>query len=161
MRTAVMTKPILVLLCGLPGTGKTTLGNKLADEIPAIRFSPDEWLFSLGIDLTDEDSRGRVEERLWQHSQELLKLGTSVILEFGFWLRSERDEKRLAARALGVAVELRYLEAPIDELWRRIEARYEQGGSTVRISREHLEQWATMEQVPDEAEFQLFDGVIN
>lgn len=49
-------------------------------------------------------ARNRVEGRLWRHAQELLALGRSVILEYGFWDRRERDENRSAARALGVGV---------------------------------------------------------
>jgi predicted kinase len=147
----------LILLSGLPGTGKTTLGLKLAQEIPAVRFSPDEWMLSLGLDLTDEDARGRLEEQLWQVGQDLLKFGLNVVLEFGFWSRVERDSKRLACRALGVKVELHYLNVPMDELWRRVEARNKQAGAALQITRDQLEHYATMEQAPDEAELQLFD----
>ena len=72
----------------------------------------------LGIDLHDEGMRDRLERLFWQLAQELLQLGTSVILEFGLWVRVERDEKRLEARALGVGVELYYLDVPAEELWR-------------------------------------------
>jgi hypothetical protein len=51
-----------------------------------------------------------------------------MILEFGFWGRSERDEKRVSTCALGVPVELRYLTASIDEVWRRPEASSREGG---------------------------------
>jgi len=40
----------------------------------------------------------------------------------GKWASSERDEKRAAARALGVAVELHYLDVPFEELRRRLMA---------------------------------------
>lgn len=97
-------RPRLILLCGLPGSGKTTLAERLADAVPAVRLCPDEWMADLGVDRFDEGTRDRLERRFWQHAQELLKLGQAVILEFGFWARSERDEKRLRARALGVPV---------------------------------------------------------
>ena len=88
----------LILICGLPGSGKTTFAKELAPQVPAVRLSPDEWKHDLGIDYYDEQRRVQLENRLWQLGQELLTLGQSVILENGFWTREERDELRLAAR---------------------------------------------------------------
>jgi len=34
----------LHLICGLPGSGKTTLSKKIEAETGAIRFCPDEWI---------------------------------------------------------------------------------------------------------------------
>ncbi|MEU9959501.1 ATP-binding protein [Streptomyces sp. NPDC050982] len=151
-------EPSLILLCGLPGSGKTTLAKRLANEIPAVRLCPDERMADLGIDLFDEQTRDRLERRFSQHADELLKLGQSVILEFGFWARSERDEKRLGARALGVLVELHYLAAPIDELCRRLDARNGSGErGTVPITREMLEEYAELFEAPTSAELDLFD----
>lgn len=39
----------------------------------------------------------------------------SVVVDFGLWARVERDEMRVAARGLGVRVELHYLDTPIDD----------------------------------------------
>src|ERR1017187_10476136 len=119
-------------MCGMPGSGKTTLARRLADELPALRLCGDEWMTHLGFGLNDEGARDRVEALFWEVAQQVLGLGQSVILESGFWLRSDRDEKRLGARALGALVELHYLDVPVDELWRRIARRNaEEGWGTV------------------------------
>src|SRR5438093_12910908 len=68
----------------------------------------------------------RPEHELWNLAQEILRLGVSVVLDFGLWARIERDEMRSAARGLGVGVELHYLNVPTDVLWRRIQARNSQ-----------------------------------
>jgi predicted kinase len=148
----------LILICGLPGSGKTTLAKELAPKVPAVRLSPDEWKHDLGIDYYDERRRVQLEHRLWRLAQELLTLGQSVILENGFWSREERDGLRLSARALGVAVELHYLEAPVEELWRRLQARNDEARpGVVPIKREDLQRWALQFEAPDAAERALFD----
>jgi predicted kinase len=131
----------------------------LETEIPALRLCPDEWLTHLGFDLFDEAARGRIETLMWRLALRVLVLGGSVILESGFWSRAERDEKRLAARAVGALVELRYLDVPLDELWRRIARRNaDPSWSTAPITRELLESWANAFEPPDAAELALFDA---
>ena len=151
----------LVLLCGLPGSGKSTLAARLAVDLPAIQLSPDDWMAELAFDLWDEAARDRIEGLSWHLAQDLLGSGQSVILESGFWLRSDRDEKRIGARALGVRVELRYLQASVDELVRRLEARSREGPpATVPITRADLEGWLASFEPPDAAEMALFDPPI-
>jgi predicted kinase len=148
----------LVLICGLPASGKTTLARYLAPRIPAIRLDKDMWTTQLGFDVWDDDFRVRLERQLWGHTKELLAQGQSVILEWGHWARVERDEKRLGARALRVGVELHYLDAPLEELIERAEQRNASGEwSASPMTRAHFEQWATIFQPPDGDELSLFD----
>lgn len=114
----------LVIVCGLPGSGKTTLATQLSDARRAVRFSPDEWMESLGIDIWDSDARGRIEALQWTLAQDLLAIGTlNVIIEWGTWARSERDALRERGQQLGAAVELHFLDAPTEVLWDRILSR--------------------------------------
>jgi predicted kinase len=43
-------RPNLVLVCGLPGSGKTTIARQLEQETGAIRINIDEWVAALGVD---------------------------------------------------------------------------------------------------------------
>src|SRR6476469_7145718 len=87
--------PTLFLLCGLPGSGKTTLAKQLEIQHNALRLSPDEWIVQILQDPADIVERGRlrspVENIQWELAKRALVLGTNVILEFGFWSRQERD----------------------------------------------------------------------
>jgi predicted kinase len=142
----------------LPGAGKTTLATRLAAERNAVRLTKDEWLWALGASPWDRLTGEKVERRLWHLAQDLLRLGLSVILDFGLWARVKRDEIRLVARDLGVGVELHYLDVPPDELWRRIELRNSTPAwADEPIRRVHLDEWTAMFQAPDAAELALFD----
>jgi len=158
-----MAKPSarLVLICGLPASGKSTLARQLAPKIPAIRLDKDGWVTTLGTDVWDDEFRVRLERQLWVLTLDLLAQGQSVILEWGHWARVERDEKRLGARSLGAGVELHYLHVPLEELFERAERRSASGEWTASpITRAHFEEWATIFQPPDEEEILLFDKPI-
>src|SRR5579859_3856019 len=146
--------PRLIIVCGFPGSGKTTLAKRLVSKLPAIRFSPDEWMDSLSLDIYDEAMRGKIESLQWKLAQDLLALGLTVIIEWGTWGRSERDTLRLGARALGAAVELHYLSAPADVLFERIQRR---GMENPPIGRDALFRWIELFQVPTPEEIALFD----
>lgn len=148
----------LILTCGLPGTGKTTLATRLAHDRSAVRLTKDEWLWALGSSPWDRPTGEKIERQLWRLAQEILSLDLSVVLDFGLWARIERDEMRTVARRIGVGVELHYLEGPTDELWRRIEARNSAPPwDDEPISRADLEEWRAIFQAPDAAELALFD----
>ena len=144
----------LILVCGLPGSGKTTHARHLEAKLGAVRFCPDEWMDALALDLYDEARRERIEKLHWQLAQELLAAGLTVIIEWGTWARSERDALRLGARAQGAAVELHYLAASPEVLFQRIDRR---AMESPPIRREQVLRWFEQFQPPTPAEMALYD----
>ena len=147
--------PRLILVCGLPGSGKTTHAKQVEAKLRAVRFSPDEWMNALEIDLYDSQMRERIEALQWTFAQHLLKLGQTVIIEWGTWARAERDALRTGARALGASVELHFLDAPIDVLYARIQRRNQESPP---ILLDDLKNWATAFERPSADEMELFDA---
>lgn len=153
-----MTRPRLSIITGLPGSGKTTLAIALARSMDAARMCPDDWMTAAGIGLWDADLRDRTEQFQLNLALDLLRRGRNAIIEWGVWTRAERDDIRDAARSVGAAVELRYLSASVEELWRRICARDLEGKWGSRpITREELKEWMAMYEAPTADELATYD----
>jgi len=147
----------LIIVCGLPGSGKTTHARQLEAKLRGLRLCPDEWMDALSIDIWDEARRAKIEALQWELGQQFLALSGTVIIEWGTWGRSERDALRERARQLGVRVELHYLTAPVDVLFGRIQRRQLE---TPPVTREQLQQWAKAFQEPTAQEEALFDNAL-
>ena len=143
----------LHLMVGLPCSGKTTLAQKLESEKAALRLTPDEWQVPLfGQDAEEPEHNTRhdlIEAMLWNIASRALALGTSVILDFGFWAREEREDFRLRAKQLGASSEVHFLDVSEDELLRRLEERNSQPSQeSFYISVEMMKPWIAFFQRP-------------
>jgi predicted kinase len=149
----------LLLMCGLPGSGKTTLARGLERERDALRLTPDEWIARLfGQHLTPpalDWCRDPVEALQWGLAERALRLGVNVILDFGFWSRAEREEFRARAAALGAGSEVHFLDVPREELSARLAARNtELPPGTFRVSEAQLDAWLKVFEPPTADELQ-------
>jgi predicted kinase len=141
--------PTLFLMCGLPGSGKTTLARQLEREHAALRLSPDEWIAILSFDPYDEGKRAAVEAIQWQVAARALELGSNVVLDFGVWSRRERDDFRARAALLGARTEVRFLDVTRDELLARLEHRNaEHPPGAVRVNERQLDEFLDMFEPP-------------
>lgn len=127
VQTITPSTSTLHLICGLPGSGKTTLAKQLEHSANAVRFCPDEWIATLMANPYDRLEQRRIRPIIqnlqWQTAKRLLALGQNVILDYGFWSRQERDKYRSEAQALGVCVELHFLNLDRAELIERLAQR--------------------------------------
>jgi hypothetical protein len=62
-----------------------------------------------------------------------------VVLDFGFWRRSDRDDVRAKVQAVGAAVVLHELVCDRAEAWRRVERRNADLGGSLLITRDTFE----------------------
>jgi predicted kinase len=120
-------KPIVYLICGFIGAGKTTFAKKLEEKTGAVRITKDEWSIRfIGNDPTIDG----YEE--WDHqicglsrdvAFQLAEKGIDVILDEGFWAKAQRDEMRRRTATVGAKAVMYYVETPIETIRERVVGR--------------------------------------
>lgn len=110
---------------------------------------------ALEIGLWEGEARERIEQLQWKLAQDLLTLGHNVVIEWGTWARSERDALRTRARALGAAVELHFLDVPVEVLFNRIRLRNRERPA---MTLDDMRKWDQIFERPSTEEMALFDG---
>jgi hypothetical protein len=142
----------------MPGSGKSVLAARLAQERDALHLDPDAWFIALGLDPHDGAKRETFEDLQWREGLRLLELGASVVTESAGWRRASRERRRTAAQRLGARTELHVLDVPLDERWRRIELR-NRDARAVPITRGQLESFERFWEPPGPDERAAYDAV--
>lgn len=114
-------KPLLVLMHGLSGSGKSVLANALAQEINAIeirsaverrRIFRELSLQGESIELYGADMNMRTFHRMSEVTQVLLRSGQTVILDATFIKQRARRHFEMMAESLGCPVRIIHCDAP-------------------------------------------------
>jgi len=140
-------------MVGLPAAGKTAGAKRLAAEHRALRLTPDAWMIPLFGDSDAGGKRAVLEGRLIWLALAALRLGTSVILDFGFWTRDERSALRWLAASAGAASQVVYL--PVDRATQHARITHRQVHApheTFTISQAEADRWRAQFEAPDSAE---------
>lgn len=159
-------KPRLILICGLPCSGKTTKAKRLEVERNALRLTADDWIeplfgpeFQNDPDVPVKDNKvvhDAVERVMVDLAQRLISMGTSVVLDFGVWSKEERDFHRAWAADHGADFELVVLNPPLNVLLERLAARNaDLPPQTYRIHPDRLCEWYEDFEVPTAAELDM------
>lgn len=122
-------KPLVVLMCGIAGSGKTTFSQKM-EAYGYIRLSIDEEVWSVngryGIDYPIEKYRDHLKEahiRLCNKIVEFIKDNKRVVVDSSFWSRPERNKYKRVIENAGGTWRLIYLKVNPDELRKRLKIR--------------------------------------
>lgn len=120
----------VIMLCGLPGSGKTTYAKTLMEEGGYLKLSIDEAVYErygrYNVDYHHLDYR-RLETETYKELdsklEDILNSGKSVLLDYGFLLKKQRDKYRKLATDKDAYVYLLYFKASREVLLKRLEAR--------------------------------------
>lgn len=122
-----MSNPKIHLIHGFIGAGKTTFAKKLEAETGSVRFTTDEWMVKeYGPNPPQEkfaEYELNIKNKIWQKAEATIRGGNSVILDFGFWKRAEREEARQRGGALGAQALLYYVHCADEVAQGRVAAR--------------------------------------
>jgi len=151
-------------MVGLPCSGKTTLARELETRYSALRLSPDAWHIRLfghdfGDDMEESDENSlrhdAVESLMWDVAERVLVLGVDVILDFGCWVRSQRDEFRSRAHELGADFKIHFVDVSEEVLLERLKTRNAQlPEGTFHIPEGKLKEWMQLFEPPSQDELE-------
>ncbi|MFJ4191021.1 AAA family ATPase [Kitasatospora sp. NPDC089509] len=140
----------VVLMCGLPGAGKTTYALGLVRR-GYVRLSIDEvvWRRLGGRDAgrvlaAEEFDRLKEEVRREQRRElvDLMLAGRDVVVDYSFWSRAAREDYKELVERHGCRWELVHLKADRATLDRRLERRNnEDGANAVTVDRALLDRY--------------------
>ena len=112
--------PKVYLICGKICSGKSTYAEQLRVQNHAVLLSTDEITLALfGQHCGDkhDDYVERTQNYLFNKSLELVEVGINVILDWGFWMKEERDYARAFYNSRNIECEFHYINIS-DKTWK-------------------------------------------
>ncbi|ETN46409.1 uncharacterized protein HMPREF1541_00593 [Cyphellophora europaea CBS 101466] len=162
-RTTNDPRPVAVMMCGLCGTGKSSLAHAIVaahHDSPRIftRLSLDGIVHErhglYGVDYEPalrEAYEDEAEEIFGQRLREVLSRGGDVVLDRAFYAKEDRVAWRGLVEGLGARVVLVFFKVRDREVvWRRVRARWDvrgelkgerKGDVSVEVTREFFDKW--------------------
>lgn len=100
-----LSKPVLAVIFGLPGTGKTTMARSLSDALKARHLNTDMLREALGKrDRYAKEDKAEVYRRLLGQAEAYLANGKDLVVDGTFSLEVYRDSIRKLAERTGASL---------------------------------------------------------
>ncbi|MCM1356987.1 MAG: ATP-binding protein [Prevotella sp.] len=119
MRLIIIAKVIMV--CGKICSGKSTYAEKLRMEDNSVLLSVDEIMltvFGQNAGEKHDEYVGKIKTYLLKKIPEFINAGISIILDWGFWTKQERDFTRKFCKIRNIECEVHYINIS-NEVWKQ------------------------------------------
>ena len=104
--------PLLILVMGLPGSGKSYFSEHLAEKMNALYLSSDRVRAEMKLmGKYDEESKQKVYDRLEELAREALQNGEAVLVDATFHKKKRRVQFAALARETGARLKIIRIEA--------------------------------------------------
>lgn len=118
-------QPIAYVICGFIGAGKTTFARKLEKKTEAVRITKDEWIIKIfgnkiTLDKKFEVFDKNITELATDIAFRILRSGKDVIIDEGFWVRSQRDDIKKKILGVGAKPIFYYVEYSVEKMRERV-----------------------------------------
>lgn len=137
----------LIAVCGFPGVGKSTVSEKLRDDLDAKRLRTDAIRKELFDDPTYSTEESRiVYQTAFDRTRETLEAGQTVVFDASFANKRHRDIARQVAIECNVPFRLLKVDCEESEVVRRIEQREDISDADVDVYYQIREKFEAIEQ---------------
>ena len=111
----------VILICGKICSGKSRYARQLQQQENAVILSCDEiscGIFDGNLGDRHDEMMVKIKAYLREKSLEIVRAGTNVILEWGFWVKADREDISRYYREQGITFEWHCVDIS-DESWQR------------------------------------------
>jgi predicted kinase len=136
-----MKKPVMIITCGLTGTGKSTIINEVAEKADItvltsdrirkelVGIKPEEHRYeAFDAGIYSKEFTEKTYVHMIEQGKRVLEQGKSVILDACFPKSQQREMAHKAAAEAGAGFLCIEVTAPEDEIKNRLDARLKDGG---------------------------------
>ena len=116
----------VIILCGKIASGKSFYANEIQKKTKATILSVDDLMLKISdscLGTHHDDMALRCEHFFYNLAEQIIGNGGEVVIDFGYWLRKEREEAKQYFKKRGIAVELHYVNIAEDKRLEQLEYR--------------------------------------